>query len=424
MTIEEKKAKVMQHLIAAEMILPADQESYLESFITTFDRTYPEHEDVDKYEKAFAMICNGGKYETDESTELQDITSVEPKANVTKPATVLISSEETAALREKLHSMKELTDSRSRSTLIEGLIADRPSTAVLFKNIDTFIADKEKAMKTLERYKDLVVTRDYDGELQDGELSSQERYNRLVAAVEAGEPIEIAKSDKITKIIGVDLTYEGETRKMDLNNLALYVAACTSGYILAQPGRPGAELILANRKQSKSNPDAPKETITSVRIKNRKEVEAASNIKIASQPTEKEVEYSVRSKMNFKVFAVDDKGNKIKLVKKVNGKDTEVYKIRTVSLTGKVTAGKLERLDEYKDTFPMADPVRAAKGLDAPVGKKAEELRKKHIQSIALLVRSMNSANLTGISDDLAARLKEFDDVIKTSQSSAVGASF
>ena len=401
MTVEMKRQEVLKEMITKGATTEDHQKELLDSYIQAFDQAHPEHTGLDPYEKAYAVMFKYNELDKEEPAEtVPSLQDVEAKSEaVTKPAVSMISAEQREVIEERLRVLQEDNAAYAEKTVINKLIADRSSTKELFGTAATFIPDQDKAKALLDKYRGLVVD-EKDEQLEDGQKSSAVIFKELEDAITAKTPLHIRVSDKISKIIGVNITTgDGQTVQMTMEDLKEYMLFMTNGFVAAHDGLPGAQTSTTTKQEKK---DAVKITQARVRLLNRKETEEQKNIEVSTEKDGTTMSmYNVRSDLSFKVYVMDGQNK----VLKNPGSAKPVYKLRTISIPGRIEAPKLVRKSAYVEKFPLQDPVLYASGKQAPVGKAAENLREKHIEALASFV---NTVNPKDVSADIRARLEAF----------------
>ncbi len=377
----------------------AQRDALIKDCVTKFDAMYaddPSAASIPDSGKIYLMLRDADPA-APASAPATDISSLAPTpaSEKTLPdATMNFSAADMEAVKAKLESMKEDAKACQANSYIELLIFDRPSTATLFKDKETFKPNKEDALKKLQEYEKILVDTD----------ENRANYEALLKAVQNDEELKIRKSDKMSKIIGVKVHYDSNDHILNMIELRAFMAARTQGVILAKDEN-SAGATLGEIKKRKGS-DGRKVDLTTVRFKNRRAAEEHRNFAVSTQLSETETDmYSVRSELSFKVYVKNADGTKVQVNKKVNGVDTLVDKVRTVTLSGRTEAGKLYRSETYAKKFPMNDKDKLAKGLQAPVSEKAlGDLQRMRIKTILQLTSSNESGY--AIDKDIMAMLK------------------
>lgn len=375
----EKKAQIAGMLIGRGIVSQADQEKEIATLAAAV---------TDAVASANGLTTDVDKAYFTLTSEAAAPASVAPTA--VAPVGQTAPSATTSA--EKMHYQAVINKNRdsrnavSAGSSIQKLIFDRPAPADVIPTGATFVID-ENGKKTLEKYKDAVKEDDAE-DVKGTRVLSRTNYNELVKAAENGTPIAVHIGKMNERPIGVivkcgsSTDASAEEKIMDTDEFKAFLTLNTAGYILADPTHAGAKLRFVQSRAGKGN-QAGKKTDEKVVVSwhNKKSAVESKSFDISQEKSAEMVDITVRSELCFRVVDkehVDSKG---------------AYKTKTIRVSGKISAPKLQRKTQYIDALGSADKSSNKDLMAVPDAKARTDINTAMVAAIALLKNASNSGD-------------------------------
>lgn len=254
-------------------------------------------------------------------------------AGSTAPAEVSAATK--TALMQTINNRHGDLMATSQSASIEHLIVQKPDMTTYVQANSKFIVDPEKAKTFMEKHA--------DESLIDPETLAD--YHEVMRRLKAGEAFEVNYAKKSTKPIGLAVSVAGDTKIMDKQELDIFVALKTSGFILGGNGKAGAKMVVVKSgAKTKGGITVPAQEKQVIKLTGTKEAAESAIIAMTASPTETVNNIAVKSVLSFKERAKDKEGNL-----KTNKNGDPVY--RKVTVSGSVAGAKLVWNPEYEAKF-------------------------------------------------------------------------
>lgn len=297
---------------------------------------------------------------------------------------------------------------------IENYILDRPAPTDYIKEgtMGTINVQSWKNFQDKVEKGDYVICEDDGADVDaDKRVASKTNYAKICAAVESGEQLEVYRGDLNMRPLGYEVkvgTPVGESsavKQMTREQLIQFLVLEAAGYILAQPGKPGAVIKYVEPKDTMdaNGVAVRKEGHTALVDKNKAETREAHNYKISRDITDEVVATPCKSVLRIKYY---DK-NKTK-----DGVEPRVLTKR-VSLSAPLPV--LKRNVAYYEVFGKGERESNKDFKEAPSKEALKKIAEAHSKAILAAKREADTTE-DGV---LAAKLNEKLAAFATTQSAA-----
>lgn len=398
MDATQAKAKLILAIAKRGIFDPAEQEATIQKILESAPQSaLDKMGDMNDMEKALNLVNSYFATSGGEQAAV-DPTKHTSKAS-TKPTVASMTAEDQSAIKMMFDSKAVETGKRAAQTRVINQLTDKPVLAAIHVSGAKLTPSRTESFESKFAEYEKALCEDPE---------NRKKFEAMKAAVEKGEQVEVyLNANAKEKVIGwtietLDENMNPTTKQLTKESAKSFLILDVQGIIQTRGENTlGLRIRWSTSSKSKSasnnESDGASKGVTSVTVLNRKAIKDNPGLSVCtcSKLSTAGVEainesYSARSDMFFEIYTgkTDSKGQKAK---------------RKVRLAGKTKAYRVERDEQYLNTFGAAER------------KKGEgEMTKKELQKLAdARVSAMYAlANDEGNNDDAiraaSAALKRF----------------